>query len=244
MNDVLPVILFIATAQIGIQYFIAIVVAQAAVNDVVCKLKESPPKEEQDMTNPSIRTIADLQDAVSNWSLMNFGQQISKADGRVLGSISPLLGMAEELGEFEAAGDIGEKEDALADILIYGCDFAAREATYLDDAILTADPGDFDGDADSFRIGKCVRHLGRLYHCVLKRHQGIRGFDDYQYYKENRDDALGAFFISVSELANELQDRNNSSNRSLFQMGRDTFLEVISKRDWNKDPEGTSHDNT
>lgn len=76
-----------------------------------------------------LKSLEQLQKEVGDWSLANFGNQTSMVTGTPLGSLAPLLGATEELGE--------------------------------------------------------------LCHCVLKHHQGIRGFGDDTKYQEARDDAIG-----------------------------------------------------
>lgn len=77
-----------------------------------------------------IKSVQELQDEIKNWSLNNFGNQPS---------YRPLLGIGEEVGELNHAflkteqgirTDENHREkmkDALGDIFIYMCDFAARE---------------------------------------------------------------------------------------------------------------------
>jgi len=87
-----------------------------------------------------------IQDAVAAWSQKNFGDQVSKVTGVSLHSLAPLLGIVEEVGELTHAVlkrhqgirgmDVPEvyekaRDDALADILVYLCDFAAREGVDL-----------------------------------------------------------------------------------------------------------------
>lgn len=83
---------------------------------------------------------------VGTWSREMFGDQVSKATGAALGSLAPLLGIGEELGELQHVvlkrhqGIRGyelderyweDRDDAIADILIYLCDFACREGVDL-----------------------------------------------------------------------------------------------------------------
>lgn len=80
-----------------------------------------------------------IQREIGEWSRRNFGDQTSKATHQVLGSLAPLLGVTEELGE--------------------------------------------------------------LTHVVLKRHQGIRGYDNYEKYKAERDDAVADLMIYLCDFA-------------------------------------------
>jgi len=100
--------------------------------------------------SPSEKSLALIQSEVAKWSRVNFGDQVSKATDQVLGSLSPLLGLVEEVGELSHVtlkhhqGIRGyddeqkyqeERDDAVGDILIYLCDYASREGISLQDAL-------------------------------------------------------------------------------------------------------------
>jgi NTP pyrophosphatase (non-canonical NTP hydrolase) len=102
----------------------------------------------QEIVNPLTpqKSLPEIQDEVAGWSLVNFGDQISKATGQVMGSLNPLHGMMEEMGELvrcHLKRDQGirgfdnpekfatKRNDALADILIFMCDYASREGVDL-----------------------------------------------------------------------------------------------------------------
>jgi NTP pyrophosphatase (non-canonical NTP hydrolase) len=87
-------------------------------------------------------SLSQIQSEIATWSEKNFGDQRSQITGEIMGSVLPLLGIAEEVGELCHAvlkrhqGIRGfhhyqtyatARDDALADILVYLCDFAARE---------------------------------------------------------------------------------------------------------------------
>ena len=86
----------------------------------------------------SAKSICEFQDEVFKWSLNNFGNQPSW---------KPLLGIGEEIGELNHAylkreqeirteeSYQSEIEDALGDIFIYMCDFAAREDIDIESVI-------------------------------------------------------------------------------------------------------------
>lgn len=91
----------------------------------------------------SLRTI---QYEIAEWSLRNFKDQKSKQTGQVLGSLAPLLGINEESGELNHVmlkrhqGIRGfdddtkfktERDDCIADLLVYLCDFSNREEVDL-----------------------------------------------------------------------------------------------------------------
>lgn len=96
-------------------------------------------------------SLREIQQEIGEWSRRNFGDQVSKSTGQVLGSLSPLLGVQEELGELchvvlkrhqgirgydDDAKYQAERDDAMADIMVYLCDYASREGVDLE-AVLT-----------------------------------------------------------------------------------------------------------
>jgi len=87
-------------------------------------------------------SLSQIQREIGEWSLRNFGDQTSKATHQVLGSLAPLLGVGEEYGELlhvvlkrhqgirgynDYAKYKAERDDAVADMMVYLCDFAERE---------------------------------------------------------------------------------------------------------------------
>ena len=92
-------------------------------------------------------SLNEIQNEISRWSEKNFGSQESKAyPNLVLGSLAPLLGVVEEVGELCHAtlkyhqGIRGydnleyyrnERDDAVGDIMVYLCDYASREGIDL-----------------------------------------------------------------------------------------------------------------
>lgn len=176
-----------------------------------------------------IRTI---QAAVAGWSRANFGNQESKAvPGLVLGSMAALMGLAEEAGELDAAHSSIEYRDALGDMGVYLCDYAAREGVALADYYPDSKDGVFvladhaPNEGDSF-----TEALGRLFHCTLKRHQGIRGFLDSAKYADYRDKAIRDLLrLLVGECMEEGFDFLDNLQT--------TWDEVVKKRNWKTNPE-------
>lgn len=97
-----------------------------------------------------MKTLEQLQQEIGAWAKLNFGENVSKDSesvsyGSPLGSIPSLLGMQEELGELSRVvcrlhqgrykGTKLEAytamADALADLLVFGCDFSSREGINL-----------------------------------------------------------------------------------------------------------------
>jgi hypothetical protein len=122
----------------------------------------------------------ELKLAISEWSLYNFGDQDSKhpeyqlsklrdilppvavsSIGIPLKGLAPLLGIAEEYGEYLSSMTEEDKEDALVDIGIFLLDFSSRENIILN-------PNQF-WEGINFSI-----LYGLLCHNILKKHQGIR----------------------------------------------------------------------
>jgi len=100
-----------------------------------------------------VLTLQDIQGEVGRWARSEFGDNISDDPGGAhysypVGSLAPLLGMIGELGELTQAvlkrmqgrkylepdgmSRLREdKKDALADLLIFMCDYATRESIDL-----------------------------------------------------------------------------------------------------------------
>ena len=98
-------------------------------------------------------SLREIQREIGEWSRRNFGEQVSKATGQRLGSLCPLLGVQEELGELchvvlkRHQGIRGydddvkyqtERDDALADILVFLCDFSEDEGVDLEGVLAMA----------------------------------------------------------------------------------------------------------
>lgn len=98
-----------------------------------------------------------------------------------LESLCPLMGIAEEIGELARAKDRNEIEDAIGDIFIYVCDYAYRVGFPVPIGLNAMRVIDVDGD---LLLG-LVSWSGKLFHGTLKRHEGIRGFDDKNKYLEH-----------------------------------------------------------
>jgi len=171
-----------------------------------------------------MKTLSEIQSEVDRWSLLNFGSQQSMSTGANLYSLAPLLGIVEEVGEYETASIAGDEpgmRDAIGDILIYLCDFASRE--YACKLLL------FDGKPTTFQT--LTTTVGFLCHCVLKRHQGIRGMDNENFYNANRDSAINQLMLVISGIC------NNVLNDSVIDILNETW-ESVQKRDWKKNPGG------
>lgn len=173
-------------------------------------------------------TLDELQTAIGEWSLSNFGGQESKAyPDLVLGSLAPLLGIFEEYGEWKEAETMEDWVDALGDVLVYLCDYATREGFRLKDHWPTKEL------LEDLDVGKEVHlriALGKLAHCTLKRHQGIRGFLDPVKYHEARGAAVGKILACVVNIA---WDRNVDPMVVL----NTVWSKVVAKRNWKAKPE-------
>lgn len=140
-------------------------------------------------------------------------------------SLCPLMGIAEEIGELACASTLEEKEDAIGDIFIYVCDYAYRVGFPL--PIGASAPRIVDVDGDLF-LG-LVSWSGKLFHGTLKRHEGIRGFDDkYKYldHCENCTTMLLGYLEAYADLA----------GIDLLTIANKVWADV-SQRDWKNSPQ-------
>lgn len=98
------------------------------------------------------KSLQDIQTEIGEWSYKTFGDNVSKTTGQKLYSQNALTGLVEEVGELNRCVicrhqgrrgyDNEEKyrvdvSDALADILIFLCDFAYREGFNLQSILNT-----------------------------------------------------------------------------------------------------------
>jgi len=174
--------------------------------------------------------IENLRLEIQTWSLTNFGVQRSKYDQTVvLGHLAPLLGVAEEAGEYSQAcekGCLSGKKDAIADMVIFLFDFASR----------------LDINFESYTVesskGREVlqQEIGILFHHVLKMHQGIRGYDDKEFALTEIKESIFSVFDVLHEVCNQVGVSDP------FSLATETFMKTVSKRDWSNKPEdGGNH---
>jgi len=143
----------------------------------------------------------------------------------LLGSLAPLLGMVEEVGEWFLAETNAEQKDALADVGIYLCDYASREGFILPEPILAEVPIVADP------LASLIMVLGNLCHVTLKHHQGIRGFDDRGHYKIKRS-------LACQLIVNNLAEYAEQDFATPFITILDEVWTDVRHRNWKKNPQG------
>lgn len=174
------------------------------------------------------RTLEEIQLEVAQWSTSNFGAQESKAyPDMILGSLAPLMGMMEEVGEWFSSETTAEQRDALADVGVYLCDYASREGFILPEPELKPDPPGEDP------LALLVMALGKLFHVTLKRHQGIRGFDNLDHYRKHRDAWVG-------QILNALVEYSETDFQTPFLEILDEVWTTVRNRNWKNNPGGPS----
>ena len=117
-------------------------------------------------------------------------------------------------------------QDAIGDTLIYLCDFAEREGVSL--ASLEFEPSE-----EPLSIT-----YGRLLHVMLKRHQGIRGYDNTNQFVTSRNTAIAQVFMSLISLTAGIGGDWNEGTKYLLTLGESVYQKVVVKRDWKLNPEG------
>ena len=183
-----------------------------------------------------MQTYKQIQFQVGAWNIENFGNQETPYLNAVflnddptlqyrveLGSLAPLMGMVEELGELFEARNNADIRDAIGDISIYLCDYCCRERLVFPTRVVLEEKEQRPGSQG------LVVNLGRLYHCHLKRHQGIRGMSDDTKFNEARMAALRALVWHL-----EVAARTAESN--LVVILNETWNKVVKKRNWVRDP--------
>lgn len=188
------------------------------------------------MTDRDRDRLRQLQGHVGQWARHNFGDNVSKLTGHVLhghalGSLAPLLGIVEEVGEMCHADNDAELRDAVGDVAIYLCDYAEREGFPL----WEIDPEPRSGwdqsgwDLDAIRATAAM--VGTLVHVTLKAHQGIRGFDDPEFYAERRAVAVAGILSYLDSLC------VTRFAESFVDVVAGVWRDVVSARDWQANSE-------
>lgn len=173
--------------------------------------------------------LNEIQHKFKKWSFDNFGEQVSKQTGQTLGSLLPLLGIGEEVGELDAAieeNNEAEIRDALGDIMIYLMDFCNREQVLIYECI--------PRDTIMVKPTTFSRALGRLNHVMLKRHQGIRGYDDDNFFFEERNKAIFSLYNKVVAVSYDFGIDPYSNIEAV--------AEKVLGRDWKANPEGAGNE--
>jgi hypothetical protein len=142
-----------------------------------------------------------------------------------LGGLAPILGLAEEIGEYGAAQSPEETEDALGDIIVYMADALGR---------LGVAPGTVAAVAcrqpkpqfPAYLTSAMAREYGKLAHTVLKRAQRIRGMDDDAAYRGAVEDAFGRLLAVVNTAAQV------HCTWPAVLVGNLVFHRVVQKRNW------------
>lgn len=183
-----------------------------------------------------MRSVKDIQIDVAIWSTRNFGHQQSKVDPDLfLGSLAPLLGIGEELGEYFEEGKLEDSLDALADMGVYLCDYAAREGFTLPDMVEAYNSIPQEEHSMDAVAGLAI-YLGRLFNCTLKRHQGIKGMDNRDAYVEKRDAAVRGLLTCLDRCVAE-EHPEAGRERDFTELLDETYQNIVKKRNWKEDPE-------
>lgn len=206
-----------------------------------------------------MQTYRIIQKEIGAWSKKNFGDQetpylevyhcgtILKGAARTkgdeagemvptevvvaLGSLAPLMGIMEELGELFESREDADREDALGDIAVYLCDYCCREG------ILWPVRIELPSNEKTDPTTGLVVYLAKLFRCHLKRHQRIRGMHEDVHFETSRMAALRALVWHLEEMAREWTPETN-----LTMILNETWNRIVSKRDWKADPtEGGGH---
>ena len=157
----------------------------------------------------------DLAVAVNDWSMANFASQSG------LGLLMPFLGIVEEVGEYDEALTLEDKEDAIGDILIFALDYAKRSGMDLSGVPIWS-------DHISYCPGKWV---SRLSHARLKRFQKIRGMEDISAFRAKEMEAIVGLFGACEGLAHSL------GPDGAFDIACKTWTNVVAKRKWHTQPD-------
>lgn len=161
-------------------------------------------------------TLNQLQDQVTDWAKANFGNNYSDRVGAELGSINPLMGLAEECGELFEAKTTDEVMDAAGDIGIFLLNFCGVEDIRIrvDGTILLSCNNPTNG---------IVVSIGKLNHYTLKRNQNIRKVTE-EVYKEQIAEWACALFAYLSMFCQQQFDQ------TFMSILKQVWIGVVSKR--------------
>lgn len=187
-------------------------------------------------------TFDELVQDVGTWSLANFEQSWTDLPVRYtdphnegspvqvgLGSLAPLLGIGEEIGELNEAEDTASMLDAVGDILIYMADWCYREK--LTFPVVEYSAEEIEGMHERRVLSSAY---GQMCHAKLKRCQKIRGMDDDIAYQGAMDKAMTSLMCALKVLVDEelsFNDKDEGKN-DLLGIANDTWKNVVSKRNW------------
>jgi hypothetical protein len=149
-----------------------------------------------------------LSNMVGEWSAANFA---GKSKFSAFRYVEPLLGIQEEMGELEEAKTLDEVDDAVSDVVIYLADFVYQTGITLYYPVERR-PGS---------------SMAQMYRAVLKNSQGIRGYHDDEFFKNEL-----AYWCSLF-----LWEFCNSVAMDGVNMAFEEFTSKVSKRDWVANPE-------
>lgn len=190
-------------------------------------------------------TFGLLRKQIGEWAVANFDNNESKVIGReglVLNELAPLMGIAEELGELfnlravntaPSLEALTEMVDAVGDMLVYLCDYVTRSGANV---VLTQDFVDpyiinfimrWKGKDPTDSRDQLVAAVGQLFHINLKRHQGIRGYDNPEKFAAENDRLCKHLLMCILE---------DSNFRGLHWL-RQTWDTVVKKRNWKTNPQ-------
>lgn len=159
----------------------------------------------------------ELAVAVNNWSMANFTSQ------RGMGCLVPLLGVIEEIDEFESALTPEESEDAIGDILIFLLDYCKRSG--MDLSSIEVYPETASGSLNKW--------IGKLCHARVKRIQGIRGMENIEAFRAKELTAV-AGLIGV---CHKLAIKETGQLLGAFDLACHTWTNVVAKRKWHTQPD-------
>lgn len=191
-----------------------------------------------------MKTFQQIIFEVGEWSKRNFGEQVSKHNGEVLGARAPLFGMFEELGELmhchlkRHQGIRGfdnpvffetKRRDAVADILVYAADFVARSGISLSEDgyslswVSTEEP-ECEGELDSLLLGT-VGWFSLL--------DVVLGDENYPSEVEHSADLSSTF----EEFLYDLRVYATHEKINLLEVLNEVW-DTVQKRDWVNQPNG------
>lgn len=234
-----------------------------AAHKIITEARDEAEHRLQEQPSSQLLSLGEIQKQIQVWSLREFGRnstdlltstsyfnhtmpnvKITKTDVH-LDSLCALLGLCEEVGEFEEAKSVEDQVDGLCDVSIYLCDYASREGIEL--GIFRIDRLDDRRAMEGFYEAylEWTRKplpalVGKLHQAHLKRFQGIRGFDNPEKFKAQQLNAVFGIVGHIWKWFDEVHHEEDEESEHYWgenyhEALNRTWTKIVQKREWLKD---------
>ena len=117
--------------------------------------------------------IEQIQEFVAAWAMKKYKNNRSKVSRIALGSVTPFCGIVAKLGQLERSTDRQQQIEVVGDILLFLCDYAARE-----DILLSHIP--VASGSPTNKPNRGLVAVGRMSESLLRYHRKQKTFHEYR----------------------------------------------------------------